>query len=68
MKRTIYDVASEAGVAISTVSRVLNGSNEVSEATREKVQAAIEKLKFQPQRTARTLAQQQTHSLAVAMP
>lgn len=68
MKRTIYDVASEAGVAISTVSRVLNGSSEVSEATREKVQAAIEKLKFRPQRTARTLAQQQTHSLAVAMP
>lgn len=68
MKRTIYDVANEAGVAISTVSRVLNGSSEVSEATREKVQAAIEKLQFRPQRTARTLAQQQTHSLAVAMP
>ena len=68
MKRTIYDVAHEAGVAISTVSRVLNGSDEVSEATREKVQAAIEKLQFRPQRTARTLAQQQTHSLAVAMP
>ena len=68
MKRTIYDVANEAGVAISTVSRVLNGSSEVSEATRAKVQEAIEKLQFQPQRTARTLAQQQTHSLAVAMP
>jgi LacI family transcriptional regulator len=68
MKRTIYDVAHEAGVAISTVSRVLNGSDEVSEATREKVEAAIEKLKFRPQRTARTLAQQQTHALAVAMP
>lgn len=68
MKRTIYDVASEAGVAISTVSRVLNGSSEVSDATRERVLAAIEKLQFRPQRTARTLAQQETHSLAVAMP
>lgn len=67
-KRTIYDVASEAGVAISTVSRVLNSSSEVSEATRQRVQAAIEKLQFRPQRTARTLAQQQTHALAVAMP
>jgi LacI family transcriptional regulator len=67
-KRTIYDVASEAGVAISTVSRVLNGSAEVSDATRLRVQAAIEKLQFRPQRTARILAQQQTHSLAVAMP
>ena len=68
MKRTIYDVASEAGVAISTVSRVINGSSEVSDATRERVLAAIEKLKFRPQRTARTLAQQEAHSLAVAMP
>jgi LacI family transcriptional regulator len=68
MKRTIYDVAHEAGVAISTVSRVINGSDEVSPATRERVEAAIEKLQFRPQRTARTLAQQQTHSLAVAMP
>ncbi len=68
MKHTIYEVAAEAGVAISTVSRVLNGSSEVSDATRERVQAAIDKLQFRPQRTARTLAQQQTHSLAVAMP
>lgn len=67
-KLTIYDVATEAGVAISTVSRVLNGSPEVSESTRQKVQLAIDKLQFRPQRTARTLAQQETHSLAVAMP
>lgn len=65
---TIYDVASEAKVAISTVSRVLNGSNEVSDATRGRVQAAIQKLQFQPQRTARALAQQATTSLAVALP
>lgn len=67
-KLTIYDVAQEAGVAISTVSRVLNGSPEVSDATRTRVQAAIDRLQFRPMRTARTLAQQQTHSLAVVMP
>lgn len=65
---TIYDVASEAGVAISTVSRVLNGSAEVSDATRGRVQEAIQKLRFQPHRTARTLAQQSTTSIAVALP
>ncbi len=65
---TIYDVADRAGVAISTVSRVLNGSAEVSEATRTRVQQAIEALRFQPQRTARSLAQQSTTSIAVAMP
>lgn len=65
---TIYDVADEAGVAISTVSRVLNGSTEVSDATRSRVQAAIRKLHFHPQRIARTLAQQSTTSIAVALP
>ena len=65
---TIYDVASEASVAISTVSRVLNGSDEVSDATRDRVRAAIQKLQFQPQRTARALAQQSTTSVAVALP
>src|SRR5690606_26457734 len=68
MKRTIYDVASEAGVAISTVSRVLNGSSEVADATRERVLDAIEKLQFRPHRAAGTLALQVTLSLAVAMP
>ena len=67
-RATIYDVADAAGVAISTVSRVLNGSAEVSDATRQRVQTAIETLRFQPQRTARSLAQQSTTSLAVALP
>ena len=65
---TIYDVAARAGVAISTVSRVLNGSSEVADATRDRVREAIRELKFQPQRIAKTLAQQTTTSLAVALP
>ena len=65
---TIYDVAAEAGVAISTVSRVLNGSAEVSDATRERVLTSIQKLKYHPHRTARNLAQQSTTSIAVALP
>ena len=67
-RATIYDVAEAASVAISTVSRVLNGSKEVSEATRKRVEAAIDELRFQPQRIAKTLAQQSTTSLAVALP
>lgn len=65
---TIYDVADAAGVAISTVSRVLNGSSEVSDPTRRRVQESIRALQFQPQRTARALAQQSTASVAVALP
>lgn len=67
-KTTIYDVADRAGVAISTVSRVLNDSNDVSELTRSRVLKAIEELQFRPDRTAKTLAQKQTHSLAIAIP
>ena len=38
---SIYDVAKKAGVSISTVSRVLNGSQNVRESTRLKVQAVM---------------------------
>ena len=45
MKRvTIYDVAKEAGVSLATVSRVINGSNVVKAPTKERVEAAVEKL------------------------
>ena len=67
-KTTIYDVASKAGVAISTVSRVLNNSTDVSEYTRSKVLDAINELQFRPHRTAKTLAQKHTAALAIAIP
>ena len=38
---TIKDVAKRAGVAISTVSRVLNGLDKVSEKTERRVKAAV---------------------------
>ena len=67
-RATIYDVADAAGVAISTVSRVLNRSPEVSDATRARVEEAVRALRFQPQRTARSLASQTPTALAVALP
>ncbi len=53
---TIYDVARHAGVAISTVSRVINNDPRVSERTREKVMKAIEEIGYQPHALARNLA------------
>lgn len=67
-RATIYDVAERAGVAISTVSRVLNNSNDVSEITRLRVLRAIDDLQFRPDRTAKSLAHKQASTLAIATP
>lgn len=48
MAVTISDVAKEAGVSTSTVSKVLNNWNSISPATCERVHQAIEKLHYTP--------------------
>jgi LacI family transcriptional regulator len=50
---TIHDVARYAGVASMTVSRVVNGNSYVSDAMRERVQAAIKALNYSPNLSAR---------------
>lgn len=67
-KITIYQVAQRAGVAISTVSRVLNNSPNVSEKTKDKVNDAIRELNFRPQVSARKLASREPQMLAIAVP
>lgn len=67
-KITIYEVAQRAGVAISTVSRVLNNSPNVSEKTKNKVNEAIAELNFRPQVSARKLASREPQMLAIAVP
>jgi len=52
---TIRDVARKAGVAVSTVSRVLNGRPDVSEETRKKVMDVVEECGFVQNRNARNL-------------
>ena len=51
----IYDISRRAGVSIATVSRVLNNSPHVSEATRKKVMAVIEGTGYVPNAFARGL-------------
>ncbi|TNE70653.1 LacI family transcriptional regulator [bacterium] len=67
-KITIYDVAQQAGVAISTVSRVLNKSPYVSDDTKDKVLKAIKELQFRPQVNARKLASKEAQTLSIAVP
>ena len=52
---TIYDISEKAGVSIATVSRVLNGSQSVSEKTRQKVLDVIEQCGYTPNAFARGL-------------
>ncbi|REJ05726.1 LacI family transcriptional regulator [Microbacterium bovistercoris] len=65
---TIEQVAAEAGVSRSTVSRVVNGSSAVSPEALEAVQGAIRRLNYVPNRAARTLASRQTHAIALVVP
>lgn len=68
MKVTIRDVAKEAGVAPSTVSRVLSDNERISDETKEKVRAAIKKLHFKPNAIARSLANNKTQTIGVVLP
>jgi LacI family transcriptional regulator len=68
MKSTIYDVARDAGVGISTVSRVLNDSPNVNPETRERVLASIQKLNFYPNANARGLTSSKISTVGVMAP
>ena len=63
MQTTIKDVARRAGVAVSTVSLVINGKAKVSEKTRKKVLRAIKELNYHPRRVARGLVTRHTGNI-----
>src|SRR6185369_3793731 len=63
-RSTIKDVANRAGVSIATVSLVLKGqSHRYSTQTAQRVQDAISRLKYRPNRTARNLQRRQSRTL-----
>jgi LacI family transcriptional regulator len=65
---TIARVAQEAGVGVGTVSRVINGSTAVSEATRRRVLEVVDELGYEPNATARALSTGRTRSVGVIAP
>jgi len=67
-KPTIYDVAKQAQVSITTVSRILNTPDKVNSETRERVLAAIDALAFVPKAEARARAMQHTGRIGVITP
>lgn len=63
----IRELAAELGMSISTVSRAMNARGEVSDATRERVRSAAERLGYQPNQSGRTLRRGATGTVALVM-
>jgi LacI family transcriptional regulator len=68
MSATIKDVARLAGVSVATVSRVLNASAPVRDATRARVLEIARQLRFAPNGAARTLSRRRAGALGVILP
>lgn len=65
---SIHAVAERAGVSIATVSRVLNRSKPVNDATRERVEAAVAALGYRTNLAGRSLAQSRSPLVLVLVP
>ncbi len=65
---TMADVGARAGVGEATVSRVLNSSSLVSDATRRRVLSAMEELDYRPNPMARSLSRGRAMTLGVIVP
>lgn len=68
MRITIKDVAKDAGVAPSTVSRVISNTSRIGEETKIRVLNSIEKLGYTPNILARSLVNKKTKIIGVVMP
>lgn len=66
MAVTIYDLAKAADCSISTVSKALNDSYTVSEATKEKIRALAEELGYRPNERARSFARKKNGTVLFA--
>jgi DNA-binding LacI/PurR family transcriptional regulator len=65
---SLKHVAARAGVSVKTVSNVVNGYQYVTEATRSRVQQAIDELNYRPNLAARNLRQGRSDVIALAVP
>ncbi len=64
---TIYDIAKEAGVSASTVSRVMNGKPGIGEKTRKKIQNLLVKYNYMPNSSARSLSTSETRLIGILL-
>lgn len=67
-KTTIYDVAREAGVSATTVSKIINNTGRISDKTKKKVLKIMKELNFQPNVLASAMKGKSTYSIAFLIP
>lgn len=65
---TLEDIAKQAGVSRSTVSRVLNHQSNVREEVRQRVMDVVQSTGYSPNAAARTLASQRSYTLGLVLP
>ena len=65
---TIKDISKETGLSIGTVSRVFNNRGYISQETRDKVDAAVKKLNYQPNAVARSLSKSSSRIIGLIVP
>jgi len=65
---TIHEVARHAGVSVATVSRVINNNAKVTEQTKDRVDKAIDALRYEPSALGRNLRNLETKLLLVMLP
>ena len=68
MSITVKDVAKRAGVATSTVSRVINDHPSISEETKKRVRAIMDDMGYIPNLTARNLGKQVSNAIGIILP
>ena len=68
VRATIEDVAEAAGVSVATVDRVLNGRAAVRPKTAERVEQAVRRLNYQPDRLAARLARAREYRFCFILP
>jgi DNA-binding LacI/PurR family transcriptional regulator len=68
MPATLSDICERTGLSKATISRVINNSPLVKEATRERVQEVMDELDYHPLEAARALAGRRTDTLGVLSP
>lgn len=65
---SLKDVAAAAGVSVTTVSRLLNGSLTLPDETRERVENAIRRLNYRPNPHARRLSRGRSDTIGLVVP